>query len=163
MNFFHPETLTFWTTLFFLLFAFLFFKMAWKPILKTIDEREKSIEDALAEAEKAKEEMAKLQADNQKILNEARAERDLMLKEAKELKTQIVNKAKEEAQVEAHKEIEKAKAIIQSEKQAAVKDLKNQVAEYSLVIAEKVLKSELKDQVAQKNHVEQLISDIKLN
>jgi len=163
MNFFHPETLIFWTTLFFLLFFFLFLKLGWKPILKTINEREKSIEDALAEADKAKEEMAQLKADNQKILNEARAERDLMLKEAKELKNQIVNKAKEEAQVEAGKEIEKAKVLIQSEKQAAVKDLKNQVSKFSLEIAEKVLSEELKDSATQMKHIEALVSDIKLN
>jgi F-type H+-transporting ATPase subunit b len=163
MNFFHPETLVFWTTLFFLLFFFLFIKLAWKPILKTIKEREESIENALLEADKAREEMAKLKADNQKILNEARAERDQMLKEAKELKEQIIAKAREEAQIEANKEIDKAKAVIQSEKQAAIKELKNQVSELSINIAEKVIGEELKDKKAQIKQVEKLISDIKLN
>jgi F-type H+-transporting ATPase subunit b len=163
MNFFHPETLVFWTTLFFLIFFFLFIKLAWKPILKTIKEREESIENALQEADKAREEMAKLKADNQKILNEARAERDQMLKEAKELKEQMITKAREEAQAEANKEIEKARAVIQSEKQAAIKELKNQVSELSIDIAEKIIGEELKDKNAQIKQVEKLISDIKLN
>ncbi len=163
MNLLHPETLVFWTTLFFLLFFFLFVKMAWKPILKTIKDREASIENALAEADKAREEMAKLNADNQKILNEARAERDQMLKEAKELKEQLISKAREEAQHEANKEVEKAKIVIESEKQAAIKELKNQVSELSISIAEKVIDSELSDKNAQLKHVEKLISEIKLN
>jgi len=163
MNLFHPETLIFWTTLFFLIFFFLFVKLAWKPILKTINEREKSIEDALLEADKAREEMARLQADNQKILNEARAERDQMLKEAKMLKEQIVNKAREEAKAEAGKEIEKAKSVIENEKQAAIKELKNQVSELSVNIAEKVLGEQLKDKDNQLKQIEKLVSDIKFN
>jgi len=163
MNFFHPETLIFWTTLFFLLFFLLFVKLAWKPLLNTIKEREKSIEDALLEADKAREEMAKLKADNQKILNEARAERDEMLKEAKTLKEQIINNAREEAQVEAGKQIEKAKQIIDSEKQTAIKELKNQVSVLSVAIAEKILKEELKDKDKQLKQAEKLISEIKLN
>ncbi len=163
MNLTSPETLIFWMTLFFLIFFFLLKKFAWKPILNAVKERETSIENALLEADKAREEMARLKADNQKILNEARAERDQMLKEAKVLKEQIINKAREEAQIEAGKEIEKAKRVIESEKQAAIKDLKNQVAEYSLVIAEKVLGEELKDKNQQLKQVEKLVSEIKLN
>ncbi len=163
MNLTSPETLIFWMTLFFLIFFFLLKKFAWKPILSAVKEREESIENALLEADKAREEMARLKADNQKILNEARAERDQMLKEAKVLKEQIINKAREEAQIEAGKEIEKAKQVIESEKQAAIKDLKNQVAEYSLVIAEKVLGEELKDKDQQLKQVEKLVSEIKLN
>ncbi len=163
MKFFHPETLVFWTTLFFLVFAVLFYKLAWKPILNIIGEREKSIEDALAQADLAKEEMAKLKADNQKILNEARAERDQMLKEAKQMKEQIINQAKEDAQKVANKEIAKAKEVIENEKQRAVKELKNQVSELSINMAEKVLSQELKDKDTQLKHIEKLISDIKLN
>ena len=163
MNFFHPETLVFWTTLFFLVFFFLFIKLAWKPILKTINEREKSIEDALNEAEKAKEEMARLKADNEKILNEARAQRDEMLKDAKQLKEQMIASAKDEAQKAADKEIAKAKDVIESEKHAAIKALKNQVSELSISMAEKVLNEELKDKDAQLKHIEKLISGIKLN
>ena len=163
MNLLHPETLVFWTTLFFLIFFFLFVKLAWKPILKTIKEREQSIEDALLQADKAREDMAKLKADNEKILNEESAQRDNMLKEAKELKEQIINKARKEAQTEAGKEIEKAKRVIESEKQAAIKELKNQVSELSINIAEKVLGEELKDKNEQLKQVDKLVSQIKFN
>ncbi len=163
MNLTSPETLIFWMTLFFLIFFFLLKRFAWKPILNAVKEREESIENALLEADKAREEMARLKADNQKILNEARAERDKMLKEAKEMKEQIIAKAKEEAQIEAGKEIEKAKQVIESEKQAAIKDLKNQVSELSILMAEKVLGQELKDKDAQMKYIEKQVSDIKLN
>ncbi len=163
MNLTSPETLIFWMTLFFLIFFILLKKFAWKPILNAVKEREESIENALLEADKAREEMARLKADNQKILNEARAERDQMLKEAKALKEQIINKAREEAQLEANKEIEKAKLVIESEKQAAIKELKNQVSELSVSIAEKVLGEQLKNKEAQLKQVEKLVSDIKLN
>jgi F-type H+-transporting ATPase subunit b len=138
-------------------------KFAWKPILDAINEREEGIKNALLSAENAKKEMQNLQADNQRILQEARMERDAMLKEAREIKEKIVSDAKNEAQVQGQKIIEQAKATIESEKTAAIAELKLQVSSLSLDIAEKLLKDELSNKAAQTKLVEKMLGDAKLN
>ena len=152
-----------WQTLIFLLLIFLLKKFAWKPILDAVNEREEGIKNALLSAENAKKEMQNLKSDNEKLLAEARVERDIMLKEAREIKDKIVSEAKAEAQVQAGKMIEQAKAAINSEKNAAMAELKNQVSSLSIEIAEKVLRSELTDKASQTKLVVQLLGDVKLN
>lgn len=147
--------LVFWTTVTFLLVVFLLIKFAWKPVLGMINERNKSIEDALQLAEKTKAEMKTLQADNERIVAEARKERDTLLKEAREMKEQMIAQAKIEASEEANKIMAAAKASIESEKNQAMQELKNQVAALSFEIAEKVIGKELED----KKVSEQIISD----
>jgi F-type H+-transporting ATPase subunit b len=151
-----------WQTLAFLLLVFLLGKFAWKPVLKSINERERSIDDALEAAKKAKEEMARLTNENEALLKQARAERDVILKEAKQLKDQIVSDAKASAQTEGAKLIEKAKQEIESQKTAALAEVKNQVAELSLQIAEKVLNKQLEDQKKQEALVSDLLKEVKL-
>ncbi len=151
-----------WQTLAFLLLVFLLSKFAWKPVLGAIKERERSIDDALEAAKKAKEEMARLTNENEALLKQARAERDLILKEAKQLKDQIVSDAKASAQTEGAKLIEKAKQEIDSQKAAALAEVKNQVAELSLQIAEKVLSKQLEDQKKQEALVSDLLKEVKL-
>jgi F-type H+-transporting ATPase subunit b len=155
--------LFFWQTLIFLLLVFLLRKFAWKPILDAVNEREEGIKNALLSAEIAKRDMQNLKSDNEKLLAEARVERDVILKEAREIKDKIVSEAKEEAQVQAGKMIEQAKAAINSEKNAAMADLKNQVSNLSIEIAEKVLRSELADKASQTKLVEKMLGDVKLN
>ena len=155
--------LIFWTTLFFLILLFILGKFAWPAILTAIRARNESIRQALDSAEKAKEEMAKLQADNQKILSEAKAERDAMMKEAKQLKDKLIADAKEQASEEARKLVANARESIQAEKKAAINDLKGQVANLSLDIAEKILKKELEDSKAQKELINTLINEADLN
>ena len=155
--------LFFWQTLIFLLLVFLLRKFAWKPILDAVNEREDGIKNALLSAEKAKKDMQNLKSDNEKLLAEARVERDVMLKEARDIKDKIVSEAKAEAQVQAGKMIEQAKAAINSEKNAAMAELKNQVSSLSIEIAEKVLKSELTDKASQTKLVEKMLGDVKLN
>ena len=155
--------LIFWTTLFFLILLFILGKFAWPAILTAIKARNESIRQALDSAEKAKEEMAKLQADNKKILSEAKAERDAMMKEAKQLKDQLIADAKEQASEEARKLVANARESIQAEKKAAINDLKVQVANLSLDIAEKILKKELEDSKAQKELINTLINEADLN
>ncbi|QBZ97153.1 F0F1 ATP synthase subunit B [Flavobacterium sangjuense] len=155
--------LFFWQTLIFLLLVFLLRKFAWKPILDAVNEREEGIKNALLSAEIAKRDMQNLKSDNEKLLAEARVERDVILKEAREIKDKIVSEAKEEAQVQAGKMIEQAKAAINSEKNAAMADLKNQVSSLSIEIAEKVLRSELADKASQTKLVEKMLGDVKLN
>lgn len=155
--------LVFWMLLSFSVVLFLLKKFAWKPILNMLHERESSIEKALQSAERAKEEMARLQADNDKILNEAKAEREKLIKEARETKERIISEAKEEAQKEALRITENARLSIEQEKKNAMKEIKNQVASLSVEIAEKILRKELSSEVKQKSLVDGLISDMKLN
>lgn len=155
--------LIFWTTLVFLLLVLLLSKFAWKPILSAIKTREEGITAALAAAEKAKEEMKALQAGNEKILAEARAERDAMLKEARDMKDAMVNEAKSKAKSESDRILASAREQITNEKNAAITELKNQVATLSIEIAEKILKSELSSDDKQKTLVNTLMKDVNLN
>ena len=154
--------LFFWQTIIFILLIFLLKKYAWKPILDAVNEREEGIKNALLSAEKAKEEMASLQSDNEETLKKARAERDSLLKEAREIKQQLIDDAKNEAQSEAKKIISQAQETIQNEKKAAISDLKNQVASLSIDIAEKVLKEKLSEDKTQMNLVKDLVKDVTL-
>jgi len=155
--------LIFWTAVVFILLVILLKKFAWKPILTAIDKRNESIENALKAAEKAKEDIENLTADNERILNEAKLERDALLKEAREIKDKVIAEAKDKAKIEAEKILVSAKEQITNEKMAAITELKNQVAELSIEIAEKIIKSELQDLNKQKELVTSAISDKDLN
>jgi len=159
-----PEVgLVVWHSIAFLLLLFLLTKFAWKPVLKSIKDREESIDNALASAEKAKQEMARLTNENEELLKAARIERDQILKEAKELKDQIVADAKVSAQTEGAKLIEQAKKEIDDQKKRALAEVKNQVSALSLDIAKKVLQQEFADQSKQEALVNDLLKDVRLN
>lgn len=155
--------LIFWTTLFFLVLLFVLGKFAWPAILTAVKARNESIRNALDAADRAKTEMAKLQADNEKILAEAKAERDALLKEAKQVKDKLIAEAREKAAEEAKKLVQSARDAIQAEKAAAINDMKEQMVTLSVNIAEKILRGQLKDQKAQKKLVEKLINEADLN
>jgi F-type H+-transporting ATPase subunit b len=155
--------LVFWMIISFLTILLLLKKFAWPVIIKSLDEREKSIADALDAARKAKEEMTSLKADNEKLLQEARNQRDIILKEAREAKDAIVNDAKLKATEEADRLRRMAREDIQNEKMAAITELKNQVATLSIEIAEKVIRRQLVDDEKQKALMNDLIQDIKMN
>lgn len=155
--------LVIWMTLTFLTVLFLLSKFAWKPILKMISEREKTIENALLSAENAKQEMARLTANNESLLREAKVERDAMLKVARETKDQIINEARAKATTEAERLIAIARESINNEKMAAVTELKNQVAQLSLQVAEKLVKQQLTSDEKQKELANTLINELKLN
>jgi len=154
--------LFFWQTIIFVALILLLKKFAWKPILDSVNEREQGIKDALLSAEKAREEMASLQSDNELTLKKARAEREALLKEAREIKQKLIDDAKSEAKNEASKIIAQAKEAIQNEKNSAIVDLKNQMADLSVGIAEKVLQSKMSEDKAQMNLVQELIKDVTL-
>ncbi|GGK36889.1 ATP synthase subunit b [Lutibacter litoralis] len=147
----------------FVILVFFLNKFAWKPILNSVNEREDGIKNALEEAENARKEMQNLNADNERILKEARAQRDTLLKEAREMKEGIISEAKNEAQAQASKIVEQAQETIQAEKQAAITDLKNQVAELSVGIAEKVVRGELADKNKQIKLVEELLKEVTIS
>ncbi|MGV9002505.1 F0F1 ATP synthase subunit B [Flavobacterium sp.] len=155
--------LFFWMLVIFVLLIFLLKKFAWKPILDAVNDREEGIKNALLSAENAKREMLNLKSDNEKLLAEARLERDLMMKDAREIREKMVNDAKTEAQLAGEKMISQAKAAIESEKNAAMAELKAQVSSLSLNIAEKVLKDELSNKESQTRLIEKMLGDVKLN
>jgi len=155
--------LFFWTLISFAILFFVLKKFAWKPIVGTVNDREQSIREALASAEKAKLEMENLHADNERILKEARVERETMLKEAREIKSKMITDAKDEAQTQANKMIAQAQAAIESEKKAAMAELKNHVAGLAIDIAEKVVREELSNKDKQLKLVESMLDEAKLN
>ncbi|MDO1502225.1 F0F1 ATP synthase subunit B [Winogradskyella maritima] len=164
MDLITPEFgLVFWTLITFLILLFILRKFAWKPILGAVSDREEGIKDALASAEKARQEMENLHADNERILQEARAERETMLKDARDMKNKMIADAKEEAQTQASKMIEQAQAAIESEKKAAMAELKNHVAGLSVQIAEKVVRNELSNKDKQLQLVEEMLGEATLN
>ncbi|RCH54855.1 ATP synthase F0 subunit B [Mucilaginibacter hurinus] len=159
-----PEIgLVFWTTVSFLILLAILGKFAWKPIMTAIDERERTIEEALFKAEAAKEEMARLTSENEALLKQARAERDVILAEARKVKEQIVGDAKDAAQKEGARMIESARLEINNMKAIALADVKNQVATLSLDIAEKVLRKQFEDQGKQDQLVADLLKEVKLS
>lgn len=163
-NVIRPEPgLFFWSIVIFAIFWFLIGKLAFKPIANALEKRENDIQDALDQAKKAKEEMQKLQADNEQLIQEAREERSKILKEAKDAKESIIKEAREQAKVEANKLIANAKVEIESQKNAAIADVKNQLGSMALEIAEKVLKKELANNKDQINYVDKLVDDMNLN
>jgi F-type H+-transporting ATPase subunit b len=151
-----------WQTILFVALLLLLKKFAWKPILDAVNERETSIRESLSAAEKARDDMEAVQADNKRILKQARSERDALLAEAKTESTKIVNQAKEDAKSEADRITAQAQVTIQNEKNAAINELKGQVASLSIDIAAKVLQTELKDQAAQEKFVSELVKEIEV-
>ena len=155
--------IVFWTTIAFLILLFLLRKFAWKPILTTVNQREQKISESLAAAEKAREEMEKLTATNEQLLQEAREERSKILAEAKQIKDKMINDAKDHAKAEADKIAEANRQEIENQKNAAIAELKDAAANLSLEIAEKVIRKELKEDKAQQAYVKELLTDIKTN
>ena len=152
-----------WSTVFFLLFWFIIGKYSFKPIAQALKKREDNIQDALDEAKKAKEEMAGLKAENEKILAEARQERAQILKEAKEIKNSMIKDAKGKAKEEAQRIVSSAKLEIENEKKAALLEVKNHVGSIATEIAEKVLRKELSGQSGHEDYVNKLVGEINLN
>ncbi|WP_057939159.1 F0F1 ATP synthase subunit B [Algoriphagus resistens] len=164
MDLITPGTgLIFWQLFGFLGLLFILIKFAWKPMLAALDERESSIENALKAAETARNEMANLKAENEKLLADARLERDTILKKAQDASVKMVDDAKADAAKVGAQMIENAKAVIETEKKAALADVKNQVATLSLEITEKLLRANLSDTKSQKDLVEGFVNDLKLN
>lgn len=155
--------LLFWMVVSFSTLLFILKKFAWKPILKALADRENSIDEALKAAQLAKDEMTRLQADNEKILREAIIEREQIVKEAREMKDSIVRDAKTLATVEANKVMENAKAAIEQEKASAIGEIKEIIATFSIDIAEKILKERLADEANQKKLVKSYVDQIKIN
>ena len=154
--------LFFWQLLIFILLLLLLKKFAWKPILDSVNERESFIKNAMLEANRARNEMASIEESNQKVLKEARAEREALLKDARATGAEMIAQSKIDAQTEANKIIAQAQETIRNEKRAAVNELKNQVAQISMEIAEKVIDKELDNKNKQAELVDKFLKDVSL-
>jgi len=164
MNLITPEFgLLFWQTVTFLFLLLLLSRFAWKPIMSSLREREETIEGALRSAELARQEMTKLRADNERLLDEARAERDAMMRKAQQTADAIVEEAKNKAAAESNRIVESARAAILSERQAAIDDIRRQVATLSVDIAEKVIRRQINGDTQQRQLVDQFVKDIHLS
>ena len=151
-----------WTTLIFLLLLVILRAFAWKPIMQAIKAREESIKGSLKSAEEARKEMERLKADNEAIMEEARSERDELLGEARDTRDKLIAEAKNQAKTEADKLIQKARTGIEREKAMAINDIRNQIANLSVDIAEKILGEKLKDSKEQNLLIEKLLDDMEL-
>jgi F-type H+-transporting ATPase subunit b len=164
MNLLTPEFgLLIWTLLAFLAVFYILAKFAWPPIMKGLKDREQGISNSLATAEKVRAEMMQLKNENEILLARAREERAEILKEARAMKDKIVNEARDQAKVEAGKIIVDAQAAIETQKMAALTDIKNQVGHMVVEISEKILRRELTNKPEQENYIKQLAEEVKLN
>jgi F-type H+-transporting ATPase subunit b len=152
-----------WQTFVFLLLVLLLGKLAWKPILGSLKEREISIQEALDTADKARLELSQLKSENENLLKQAREERDKMLRDARDASNRMKDEAKAEAKKSADKIIEDARMAIGIEKQAALNEIRIQVAMFSLEVAEKLMKEKLSNDKAQKDLVQKYVNEIKVN
>lgn len=155
--------LVFWTTLSFIVLAVILKKYAWAPILDALNVRSETIEQSLQAAERAKAEVENLVKVRQEMMDEARNERDELLKETRQLKDKILVEARTGATRESDKIINLARIQIQAEKNAAIKELKKQVAELSIDIAGLLIQSELKEDKKQKAIIDKYLENVNFN
>ena len=155
--------LIFWTIIAFGIVFYILKKFAWKPILKSLSEREQNISDSIQSAQNIKLEMAQLKSENESLLMKAREERAVMLKEAKDTRDKMINEAKEQAKIETNRIIADAQQSINQQKMAAITDLKNQVGNLVIQVSEKVLRRELTNKQDQEVYIKSLADNVKLN
>ncbi len=162
MGFVTPDYGTiFWMVIIFGITLFILKKFAWKPILRALHQREASIAEALSAATQAREEVIGLKADHEKIIAEARKEKEIILKEASNIKDKILAEAKTQASTEGQKLIQSARQQIEAEKQEAIKEMRKQVAELSVLVAEKIIRKEMKEDKGQESLIDELMKDLK--
>ena len=152
-----------WTLLAFGIVFYILAKYAWKPILKSLDEREKNISDSILSAENMRKEMDEMKSENEALLVKAREERSQMMREAKEIRDKMIQDAKEQARKETNKIVADAQSVINQQKMAAITDLKNQVGNLVLEVSEKVLRRELNNKEDQEKYIQQLAQKVELN
>jgi F-type H+-transporting ATPase subunit b len=152
-----------WTFIAFIIVLVILGKFAWKPILTSLKERETTIADSLATAQRVKSEMAQLKNENEQMMAQAREERGRMIKEAKETSDKMISEAKDKARKEYDKIVADAQAAINQQKNAALIDVKNQVGKLVIEVSEKVLRRELSQRPQQEEYIKSLAESVKLN
>ena len=152
-----------WMLVSFGILAFILMKWGWPAILKSLHSREDAINASLGEAAKAREEMKTLVAHNEELLRQAKMERDEMLRSARLTSEQIVEEARAKAQEEADRIVDNARENITYEKLKAMHDLKNQIANLSIEIAEKLIRAELSDKTKADTLIQKELELMQLN
>ncbi len=155
--------LIFWMTLAFGIVFFILKKFVWPPVMQALNEREQHIEEALQAADRAHEEMKKLKIDNEQLLRDAKEERDAIMADARKIREKMLDDARLKANQEADRIVESAKERIQNERLAAMTEIKNQIAEISITVAESILREKLSAPKAQQEYIEKLLNDKQLN
>lgn len=149
--------LVFWMLIAFTTVFFILKKFAWPGILQALKEREQHIEEALHAADVAHEEMKKLKIDNEQLLKQAKEERDQILAEARKIRDKLLDDARIRANEEADRIVDSAKSRIESERMAAITEIKNQIAEISIDVAEMILKEKLTKSEKQEQYIERIL------
>lgn len=152
-----------WTTIIFGIVFFILKKFAWSVIVKAIEDREESIDKALVSAKDAEKKLSNLKIEQEKIIALAKSEKDSIVREGVEQREKIIAVAKEKAQSEADKIIEDARKRIIREREAALIEMKNQIATLSVEIATKVVHADMEDKKRHEKLVQELINEVELN
>lgn len=152
-----------WSTIIFLIFFMVLYKFAWPQIMNAVHARNERIRSSLLSAEKAREEMIKLQADNEEILRKARGERELIVREARETAEKIIGEARDKAIAEANLIVAKSRSVIEREKATAMTEIRQQVASISLEIASKIVMQKLSSDKEQESLIEKYLKEIESN
>lgn len=155
--------LLFWALISFGVLLFILKKFAWKPILQALKNREDSIARSLRMAQEARAEIEKLQEESKQIAEKARLDREREIAETKALREKLIAEAKEQARLETQKMLDKAREQIILEKEAAKKELYTTVAELTINLTEKILRSQLQDREKQQEYIERLLNEIPKN
>ncbi|MCI6503758.1 MAG: F0F1 ATP synthase subunit B [Prevotella sp.] len=155
--------LLFWMSLTFLVVLCILWKFGFPVIVNMVNERKAFIDDSLQKAREANEKLANIQKEGESILQEAREKQAQILKEAAATRDSIVEKAQQKAREEGARMIEEARNEIESEKQAAISEIRNQVALLSVQIAEKVLRKNLSGDNAQMELIDRMLDDVSSN
>ena len=152
--------LLFWMTLVFVIVFLILWKWGFPSIVKMVNDRKAYIDGSLKKAREANEKLANIQKEGELLLQQAREQQSKILKEASDTRDAIVEKAQDKARDEGARIISDAKAEIQNEKQAAIRDIRNQVAELSVQIAEKILRQKLSGDKEQNEMIDRLLDEV---
>jgi len=156
-----PSTgLLFWMTITFLVVLGLLWKFGFPVIIKMVNERKKFIDESLEKAHDANQKLANIKVEGEKLLQDAREKQAQILKEAVATRDAIVSQAQDKAKAEGAKILSEAKAEIETEKQNAIRDIRSQVAELSVMIAGKVLRQDLSDNKQQMDMIDRLLDEV---
>lgn len=155
--------LLFWMTIVFLIVLGIVSKFGFKVIVKMVNDRKDYIDSSLQKAHEANKKLANIKVESDALLQEARERQAAILKEAAATRDAIVEKAQDKAHEEGNRLLTEAKVEIENQRQAAVSDIRKQVATLSVEIAEKVLREKLGDEKTQMDLIERMLDEISLS
>lgn len=152
--------LLFWMTIVFLIVAFIVIKFGFPAIINMVNERKAYIDDSLRKAHEANEKLFSIQKEGESVMQQAREQQALLLKEATATRDAIVEKAQDKAQEESSRIISEAKSEIEAEKQNAFRDIRSQVVDLSVKVAENILRDQLSTDEKQMEYIGRLLDNV---